>query len=446
MPVSSSVALTSESAKSAQRPVRASRAGGEGFALPAEAADKGADEIAMAERASRRTRAEKPEAPQRPSANDRTARGEEMRAAHAPRRPERRNDDCREGGSCRPETGEPAIPGADAPVATAEAKDDAGQTAASSAAELTAEAMPQEEGASGQTEALVDPAMLAVAVPAGGVNADHLAALRTALANGAPPPSDSAFLATLGKDGAGVSPPGLADGIGKGEGGKVPVPDDAAAPPPDAGPAGIKPGHAGAQQHAGKALEAGPEAGFRELLAQTSALDALSSVARDARPAEPITLPAARPETHGQGELRPTPLSALPIEIGLKAIAGAKRFDIRLDPPELGRVDVRLEFTDDGQVTATLTVDRVETASLLQRDARTLERAFDQAGLKTSDGAIDIRLSDRSADQGQRQAFDEQDRPRGRGPQVGAELSAQQALEAQGQYRSLRLGGVDLMV
>ena len=30
----------------------------------------------------------------------------------------------------------------------------------------------------------------------------------------------------------------------------------------------------------------------------------------------------------------------MPIEIGLKALSGARQFDIRLDPAELGRVDV----------------------------------------------------------------------------------------------------------
>ena len=32
----------------------------------------------------------------------------------------------------------------------------------------------------------------------------------------------------------------------------------------------------------------------------------------------------------------------VPIEIGLRALSGAKQFDIRLDPGELGRVDVNL--------------------------------------------------------------------------------------------------------
>ncbi|MBN9064001.1 MAG: flagellar hook-length control protein FliK [Rhizobiales bacterium] len=70
------------------------------------------------------------------------------------------------------------------------------------------------------------------------------------------------------------------------------------------------------------------------------------------------------------------------IAIGLQALEGAREFQIRLDPDHLGRVDVKLTIAEDGRVAASLTADRVDTLALLQRDARTLERAFDQAGDK----------------------------------------------------------------
>jgi flagellar hook-length control protein FliK len=94
----------------------------------------------------------------------------------------------------------------------------------------------------------------------------------------------------------------------------------------------------------------------------------------------------------------PVPLGAVPIEIGLRSLAGLNRFEIRLDPAELGRIDVRLDINDGGEVKAHLTVDRVETLALLQRDARTLERAFEQAGLKPSEGGIDLSLRDQTSD------------------------------------------------
>ncbi len=63
---------------------------------------------------------------------------------------------------------------------------------------------------------------------------------------------------------------------------------------------------------------------------------------------------------------------------------GNSRFQIRLDPPELGKIEVKLDIGQGGQINAHLTVERAETLDLMQRDQRALERALQQAGL---DGA-----------------------------------------------------------
>jgi flagellar hook-length control protein FliK len=109
------------------------------------------------------------------------------------------------------------------------------------------------------------------------------------------------------------------------------------------------------------------------------------------------------------------PLGAVPVEIGLKSLAGVNHFEIRLDPAELGRIEVRLEIDEDGGVKAHLTVDRVETLALLQRDARSLERAFEQAGLKPTDGSVDLTLRDGQG-QGRQEQSGEQRRDGSRGP------------------------------
>jgi flagellar hook-length control protein FliK len=102
---------------------------------------------------------------------------------------------------------------------------------------------------------------------------------------------------------------------------------------------------------------------------------------------------AALPTPHaGQDALRPTPLQMLPIEIGMQAMRGVTKFQIRLDPAELGRVEVKLEFREDGQVKANLVVDRVETLAMLKRDANTLQQAFEQAGLRQSPDGLQFSL------------------------------------------------------
>jgi len=93
------------------------------------------------------------------------------------------------------------------------------------------------------------------------------------------------------------------------------------------------------------------------------------------------------------------PLAGVPIEIASKALADKNRFDIRLDPPELGRIEVRLDVDHDGNVTSRLTVDRADTLDLLRRDASGLERALQDAGLKTADNGLQFSLRDQSNQQ-----------------------------------------------
>lgn len=88
------------------------------------------------------------------------------------------------------------------------------------------------------------------------------------------------------------------------------------------------------------------------------------------------------------------PIEGLAVEIASKAVAGKNRFEIRLDPPELGRIEVRLDVDRHGQVTSRLIIDRADTLDLLRRDAQTLERALQDAGLKTGDGALQFSLRD----------------------------------------------------
>jgi flagellar hook-length control protein FliK len=75
-----------------------------------------------------------------------------------------------------------------------------------------------------------------------------------------------------------------------------------------------------------------------------------------------------------------------------QGLAGKNRFEIRLDPPELGRIEVRLDVDRDGNVTSRLTVERVETLDLLRRDAAGLERALQDGGLKTTDNGLQFSL------------------------------------------------------
>jgi flagellar hook-length control protein FliK len=97
------------------------------------------------------------------------------------------------------------------------------------------------------------------------------------------------------------------------------------------------------------------------------------------------------------------PITGLAVEIAAHAQAGKNRFEIRLDPPELGRINVRLEVDHDGKVTSHLVADRQETLDMLRRDAPALERSLQDAGLKTGDNALQFSLRDQGAFGGQNQ-------------------------------------------
>jgi chemotaxis protein MotD len=108
------------------------------------------------------------------------------------------------------------------------------------------------------------------------------------------------------------------------------------------------------------------------------------------------TAPAASNAPAPQAQLAPVPLSGIPVLIAGKALAGSNHFDIRLDPPELGRIEVRLKVDRDGQISSHLIADRADTLALLRRDQTGLERALQDAGLKTSNDGLQFSLRDQS--------------------------------------------------
>jgi flagellar hook-length control protein FliK len=91
---------------------------------------------------------------------------------------------------------------------------------------------------------------------------------------------------------------------------------------------------------------------------------------------------------------QPVPIAGLGVALAAKAMEGKNRFEIRLDPPELGKIEVRLEVHRNGEVTSRMIADRPDTLDLLRRDAAGLERALQDAGLKTAGNGLQFSLRD----------------------------------------------------
>jgi flagellar hook-length control protein FliK len=90
------------------------------------------------------------------------------------------------------------------------------------------------------------------------------------------------------------------------------------------------------------------------------------------------------------------PIAGLAVAIASHAQAGSHQFDIRLDPPELGRIDVQLNVDSNGQITSHITADRADTLQLLQSQQPQIQQALDQSGLQTADNGLQFSLRDQS--------------------------------------------------
>lgn len=129
---------------------------------------------------------------------------------------------------------------------------------------------------------------------------------------------------------------------------------------------------------------------------------------------KPFQLAAARAQGPGAKAFQ-APAEQVAVRISRAVASGLDRIVIRLQPAELGRVEVKLEVAGDGRTVVTVWADKPETLDLLQRDARSLERALEQAGLRTDSGSLSFNLRGQSG--GSRQAAD------------GRESAAEQASE-----------------
>jgi flagellar hook-length control protein FliK len=80
--------------------------------------------------------------------------------------------------------------------------------------------------------------------------------------------------------------------------------------------------------------------------------------------------------------------------------SGLRTMQLRLDPPELGKVEVKLTVMPDRAVEAVVSTDRPETLAELQRAARDLAAALVDAGLELAEGALSFELDLGAGDPG----------------------------------------------
>ncbi len=86
------------------------------------------------------------------------------------------------------------------------------------------------------------------------------------------------------------------------------------------------------------------------------------------------------------------PYTAMPIEIGLRALDGAREIELELSPRELGQVNVVISVNPQMPIQISFVVEQQQTLVLLMQDANQIRSALEQAGFSTTDTSLQFSL------------------------------------------------------
>lgn len=96
------------------------------------------------------------------------------------------------------------------------------------------------------------------------------------------------------------------------------------------------------------------------------------------------TQQTAQAQQHGAArgaQNGPSPAEQVSVRITRALQSGNDRISIRLNPADMGRVEVKMELAHDGRMTAVVTADNRDTLDMLKRDASELQKALQEGGL-----------------------------------------------------------------
>ena len=141
-----------------------------------------------------------------------------------------------------------------------------------------------------------------------------------------------------------------------------------------------------------------PEAATVELPASSAQQDspAATTAAQTARPAMETAAPV---QSAGNAATPPPASEQVVLQLRRAVADGIDRLTVQLKPASLGRVDVQMEVGHDGRLQAVISAERPETLHMLQRDARALTTALNDAGLQTDSGSLSFNLRGQTGDQ-----------------------------------------------
>ena len=109
----------------------------------------------------------------------------------------------------------------------------------------------------------------------------------------------------------------------------------------------------------------------------TSTTTASSAPAAGTAPPTPVVIPA---------------VAQVAVNLSQAAQNGTDRIEIQLKPESLGAIEVKLDLTHDGRITAVISADRSDTLNLLRQDSGQLQQALRDAGLQADAGSLSFNL------------------------------------------------------
>ena len=163
---------------------------------------------------------------------------------------------------------------------------------------------------------------------------------------------------------------------------------------------------------------------------------------------------AAHQTAHAQAARHPQALvppgEQVAVHIKRAANEGLDTISIKLDPGNLGKVEVTMEVSSDGRLLAVIAADKPETLAMLQKDAQALEQSLRDSGLKTGQDSLNFML--REQNQNGQGGDDGRGRRGGRGQgddvadagQIGGD--ARMIAQAANAQRAAARGGLDIRI
>ncbi len=84
------------------------------------------------------------------------------------------------------------------------------------------------------------------------------------------------------------------------------------------------------------------------------------------------------------------------VNITKSAVKGVDTIEIKLKPEDLGHIEVKMQISKDGKLHAHIISSRPETMEILQKEAGSLEKAFNEAGFDMDSGSLSFSFREGS--------------------------------------------------